>query len=256
MFHLNKVLYERFINTTKKHRGSGSSAHTSNQPMTNEKPFDEDSILVEPKEESIKSNSMTGFKKPRLGLEAKLAPRDESPDQKLHDYGIETQMSACESLQSKVEPASILRKDSRLASASKRVSFTDYSEVSVFIEEGPSSAHRKWYSLKDQFRFYKQASLEASRIRDTISKYSLETASIAHLIEFRILSSEDILGIEHKVTGVKRCYERRRHSDYLLDHQDELKNTDISIDQMLASVAIESSSSSAELARLRAALAA
>jgi hypothetical protein len=82
------------------------------------------------------------------------------------------------------------------------------------------------------------------------------TSSIFSLLERRVLSTEELLGIEHKVDGFKRHSERRRHSSHLLDHQDELKDKKEDYATRLAAVAANSSSKSVELARFRAALAA
>lgn len=252
MFHLNRGLFRRRRSKPShpnfQHQANDNEPKQETAQITSKKPRLEN---TEHRNSTLEdAYSLTGKSLGMFGIDVESMSNASLP------YADATlQINDSHAPQRQPRRSSFLRKSSS-STSSKRVSFTEYSSVSIYIEDF-SSARRRWYTCKDMYQFNAEAVLESQRIRDVISKYDLDTtSSIFQLIEHRVLSCEDILGIEHKVSGVKRATERRRHSYHLLDHQDELKNKNEMDCTKLAAVSNNSSFKSAELARFRAALAA
>ena len=140
----------------------------------------------------------------------------------------------------------------------KKVSFDSHSEVALYEV---CRTHKKSYTARQEQLFHAQAILEAYRIRDVILSRRTNTRNpIRSLIEQDILSAEEIVGLEDKISdisGKKKAYENHIHAAFLLDQQKKLRSENNEVDpEKLAAAAAASSSKNVRKARGRAALAA
>ncbi|KAL7483825.1 hypothetical protein ACHAW6_009468 [Cyclotella cf. meneghiniana] len=140
----------------------------------------------------------------------------------------------------------------------KEVTFSEYSELLIY-NNGKSYESTKSYSTTDRKNFGARAALDASRIRNLISQYPLQTGrAIQHTMDLGLIKHEELVGIEHLVSekiGATIVYERRAHVATVLRAQELMQEKHRrSVDNvLLAKVARGSSSRSTERARVRAA---
>lgn len=140
----------------------------------------------------------------------------------------------------------------------KEVTFSEYSEMRVYNNNGRCRSN-KYYSNDDRKHFQAQVAFDASRIRNIISKYPLQTEkAIHHAVDVGLIKHEELVGIEHLVSenaATNQFYGRRTHVASVLRAQKLLqeKYGNVVDPVTLARVAHKSSSRSVEKAQLRAA---
>jgi hypothetical protein len=138
----------------------------------------------------------------------------------------------------------------------KEVTFSKYSEVHLYKRDKRYQVNKS-YSSADRKSFQIEAAQEGIRIQDLIKT----SGSIGKLLESRVLTRAELIGIEPLVTkkgAVRMMYERRYHSALVLRAQEELREKNVNgnkAEKMLADVSVRSSSKSSQNAKLRAALA-
>jgi len=140
----------------------------------------------------------------------------------------------------------------------KEVAFSEYSEMRVYNYDR-SCESKKSYSNDDRISFQAQTVFDASRIRNIISAYPLQTErAIHHAIDLGLLKREELVGIEHLVSeksATNLIYGRRAHIALVLRAQELIqgKYENSGAPVMLAKVAIRSSSRNVKNAQARAA---
>ncbi|KAL3788895.1 hypothetical protein HJC23_002649 [Cyclotella cryptica] len=152
--------------------------------------------------------------------------------------------------------------DANITKPRTRITFSEYSHVRSYYND-PTYRKNKSYSSSDLKRFQVEAAREGIRIHQLVTSLDVQSGAAIHkLIGLELLSREELIGIEHLVSGkvaVKVVYERRAHSVLVLNAQEQLraeKNVRaLDTVQLLAKVAMKRSSKNVEKARLRGALA-
>ncbi|KAL3785662.1 hypothetical protein HJC23_008711 [Cyclotella cryptica] len=140
----------------------------------------------------------------------------------------------------------------------KEVTFSEYSGLNLYKINRLYQPEIS-YSISDIKRFQAQASLDANRIRSLISPYRLRIGpAIRRGIDLGLIRYEELVGIEHLImekAAAKLSYERRAHVSSVLKAQKQLKKKygNAGDTVMLAKIARMSSSSSIEMALVRAA---
>ncbi|KAL3780528.1 hypothetical protein HJC23_004515 [Cyclotella cryptica] len=141
----------------------------------------------------------------------------------------------------------------------REVAIAEYSELRVF-DNSRACQFNKSFSSADFEMFRSQVSSEASRIRDLISSYPLQTGrALQHVVCLGLLSHDHIVGIEHlicKGAAANIIKARRSHVASVLEAQELLKdmygNSSPDAAFKLAMVANKSSSRSVKKAQIRA----
>jgi hypothetical protein len=141
----------------------------------------------------------------------------------------------------------------------KEVSFATFSNLHVY--EVDEAEKRKSFSSSERKAFQVRACRDAARIGALIEDCPYEGAdAIRYLLDTGMLATEELVGIEHLIsrkTGKKIMKERRYHSAFVLEAQNELRKArDTNLGQKLAATSMTRSLKSVEKARSRAALAA
>ncbi|KAL3770768.1 hypothetical protein ACHAWO_007768 [Cyclotella atomus] len=98
--------------------------------------------------------------------------------------------------------SSFLNTSSRsLDAPTKRVLFAQHSQVKVYEV---NLAHRKSYTSEDEHGFKVEAYIDALHIREAITTHPGASVKnpIKHLIELNLLSAEELVGPEHKISEV------------------------------------------------------
>jgi len=139
----------------------------------------------------------------------------------------------------------------------KEVTISEYSEMRIYNNDR-SCRSNKYYSNADRKHFQAQAAVDASRIRNIISKCRLKTEkAIHHAVDADLIKHEELVGIEHLVSekaATNLFYERRTHVASVLRAQELLQEKYGNVDPVtLARVANKTSSRSVERAQVRAA---
>eukprot|EP00804_Cyclotella_cryptica_P025250 CCRYP_010351-RA/>CCRYP_010351-RA protein AED:0.16 eAED:0.16 QI:166/1/1/1/0/0/2/25/165 len=141
----------------------------------------------------------------------------------------------------------------------KRVTFSQYSTKRIYKCSQLYRSHMS-YTCRDQKVFRDETRREGQRIQQFVSLHSVKTGTIIHhLIKLNLLSTEELLGIEHLISkdaAVKVLKQRHAHVELVLRVQKELRERNEENVDKLAQCAMHSSSKSVHIARLRAALAA
>lgn len=130
----------------------------------------------------------------------------------------------------------------------KEVKIATYSEQRVF--DNSSYRRRKSYKSEELEQFKEEASLEARKVFDLISRFPMQTgAAIQSVIGLGLLHQEQLVGLEHLVTP-KTAYQhikgRKAHVALVLKAQDILREGNVSDDMALSKLAKVASTSSSK----------
>jgi hypothetical protein len=157
----------------------------------------------------------------------------------------------------------------------KQVRFSEYSTLQLYHVH-QSYRHQKAYLKSDYKSFRDRAASEASQLRRLVEASSLQPVDAVQLfIHNGIISRENLIGLENLIVGNSSGIDERCvHSQLLLDMQKALKESNDSdsnypiltakhsatslcdTSNLLAQVSSARSANSAQMARVRAALAA
>ncbi|KAL3798853.1 hypothetical protein HJC23_004641 [Cyclotella cryptica] len=142
----------------------------------------------------------------------------------------------------------------------KQVTFSAYSSARFYKCDSTYRSNMS-YTSADCKMFRAAVAQEGLRIQRLVSSCPpTKTGNVIHhLVELNALAMEELIGIEHLVSKdapIRLLHERRAHSSIVLKAQKETqRREDLCVD-VVARVAVASSSRNIRKARLRAALAA
>lgn len=146
------------------------------------------------------------------------------------------------------------------AHKSRRVAFSDCSQLHVYKPHGQNLLKSLSYTTEEQDAFGRESVREGLRIKDLIETAPPEsvTESIKYLIRNRIISRGELVGVENYILcNPSRVFKlRQNHSDAVLRKQHEQRRQKLQDPKNLGKVAQVSSIKSTQVARVRAAMAA